>query len=167
MEEFNLRLGMINTFNERNKIMPLTMEKEQELYYDIIRKNIEIAGQKWEKQRDVESECLASKQKKFMEKIILHRVKSIKLSDGLCVPNFNYISVEVEYYNSNEFPNEKLKNLKLSEIDEVVDKIYELPHYQTFHTDDCSLKKYKIVHLLDDNKDAFERLTEIGYFTTH
>ena len=153
MEEFNARLrtGIMKTFNERKKIMPLTMEQEQELYYQIIRENIETAGEKWEKQIELEKKNLATKQKKFMEKIVIDRVKSIKISDGLCVPNFNYVNVEVEYYNSDndEFPeNKKMKNLKLSELDEVVDKIYEFPHYQTFHIDECSLKKYKIIHLV-------------------
>ncbi len=169
MEEFNARLrnGIMKSFNERKKIMPLTMDQEQELYYQIIRENIEKAGEKWEKQIDLENKNLATKQKIFMEKLIIHRVKSIKLSDGLCVPNFNYVNVEVEYYNSDDFPeNKKMKNLKLSEIDEVVDKIYELPHYQTFHTDECSLKKYKIVHLLikydEDDKNDFEKITELS-----
>jgi hypothetical protein len=102
-----------------------------------------------------------------MEKLILLSVKSIKLSDGLCVPNFNYVNVEVEYHNYDELPeNKKMKNLKFSELVEVVDKIYEFPHYQTFHIDECSMKKYKMIYLVDNKETMMNRVVEIGYFQT-
>jgi hypothetical protein len=168
MEEFNLRLqnGRMKTFGEKKYITPLTMEEEQELHYTIIRDNIENVYKEWENQRDLEREKLSIQQKKFMEKLILHRVKTIKISDGIWVPNHNYVNIEVEYLQPTEdFPDE-LKNLKFTEIEEVVDKIYELPHYQTFHTDESSEKKYKFIYLLDCDKNVIARLIEAGYFTT-
>ena len=143
-----------------------TMNEEQRLYYHELTIKHEIERQELKTQRELKSEELALKQKLFMEKLILHRVKNIKLSDGLCVPNINYTSVEVEYMNTDEFQEGEMKNLNFLELQEVVDKIYEFPHYQTFHTDECSLKKYKIIHLIYDKETLMKRVLEIGYFYT-